>query len=59
MKAFIVLKEGAVATEQEIIDYCKGELAKYKVPTEVEIRDELPKTKVGKILKRELMMQGS
>ncbi len=54
IKIFIVMKEGETATQEEIIDYCAGKLAKYKLPTEVEFRDELPKTNVGKILKKDL-----
>jgi len=55
VKAYIILKEGETATEQEIIDFCKGKMAKYKVPTSVEFRTELPKTIVGKILRRLLV----
>jgi long-chain acyl-CoA synthetase len=54
VKMFIVLKEGETATEQEMIAYCEGKLAKYKWPTEIEFRGELPKTNVGKVLKKEL-----
>ncbi len=54
IKAYIVLKEGETATPQEIIGYCAGELAKYKVPKYVEFRQELPKTMVGKVLRRVL-----
>lgn len=54
IKVFIALKEGETATQEEIIEYCADKLAKYKLPTEVEFRDELPKTNVGKILKKEL-----
>lgn len=54
VKAFIVLKEGETATEKEAIDYCKQHLAAYKVPTVVEFRDKLPKTMVGKVLRRKL-----
>ncbi|HZY30944.1 MAG TPA: long-chain fatty acid--CoA ligase [Candidatus Methylomirabilis sp.] len=54
VKVYIVLKEGQVATEQEIIDYCKEKMAKYKVPTLVEFRKALPKTLVGKVLRRTL-----
>ena len=54
IKAFIVLKEGQTATPQEIIDFCKVELSKFKVPKEVEFRDQLPKTLVGKVLRRVL-----
>jgi long-chain acyl-CoA synthetase len=54
IKAFIVLKKGETATEKEMIDYCKGRIAKYKMPTMVEFRDSLPKSTVGKILRKEL-----
>lgn len=54
VKVYIVLKEGQSATEQEIIDYCKGKMAKFKVPTLVEFRKALPKTLVGKVLRRTL-----
>jgi len=54
IKAYIVLKEGETATPQEIIGYCARELAKYKVPKFVEFRRELPKTMVGKVLRRVL-----
>ncbi|KJR99948.1 MAG: AMP-dependent synthetase [Peptococcaceae bacterium BRH_c4a] len=52
VKAFVVLKEGEQATEEEIISYCKNKLAAYKVPRAVEFRKELPKTAVGKVLRR-------
>lgn len=51
-KAFIVLKEGESATEEEIITFCRSKLAAYKVPRFVEFRDQLPKSAVGKILRR-------
>ncbi|MCK4858763.1 MAG: AMP-binding protein [candidate division Zixibacteria bacterium] len=54
IKAFIVLKDGQTATEEEIITFCKQNMAPYKVPKYVEFRDELPKTLVGKVLRREL-----
>jgi long-chain acyl-CoA synthetase len=57
VKAWVVLKPGETATEQEIKDFCQGKLAKFKVPTQIEFRDELPKTTVGKILRRELVRQ--
>jgi long-chain acyl-CoA synthetase len=57
VKAWVVLKPGETATEDEIKDWCKDKLAKFKVPTHVEFRDELPKTTVGKILRRELVRQ--
>ena len=55
VKAYVVLKPGETATEQEIIDYCRENLAPYKVPKFVEFRSELPKTMVGKILRRVLI----
>jgi long-chain acyl-CoA synthetase len=55
VKAFIVLKEGESAAEEEIIAFCKENLSRYKVPKFVEFRDELPKTMVGKILRRVLL----
>jgi long-chain acyl-CoA synthetase len=54
VKAFVVLKEGMAASEEEIIAYCAEHLAKYKVPTAVAFRDELPKSAMGKVLRREL-----
>ncbi|MCP4755727.1 MAG: long-chain fatty acid--CoA ligase [Proteobacteria bacterium] len=54
MKAYVVLKEGVTATEEEIIAFCKEKLAVYKVPKSVEFRDELPKSAVGKILRKAL-----
>ncbi|EFK05347.1 long-chain-fatty-acid--CoA ligase [delta proteobacterium NaphS2] len=54
VKVFAVLKEGETGTEAEFIAYCKDKLAAYKLPTIIEFRDELPKTNVGKILKKEL-----
>ncbi|MBU1880132.1 MAG: long-chain fatty acid--CoA ligase, partial [Chloroflexi bacterium] len=55
VKVYVVLKDGETATEEEIIDFCKGKLAKFKVPRQVEFRSELPKTMVGKILRRVLV----
>ncbi len=55
VKAYIVLKEGQECTPEEIIEYCKGRMAKYKVPTQVEFRTSLPKTLIGKILRRALV----
>lgn len=54
VKVYVVLKEGERATEQEITDFCKQRMAKHKVPTLVEFRQELPKTLVGKVLRRAL-----
>jgi long-chain acyl-CoA synthetase len=54
VKVFVVLKSGESATENELIEFCKGNLAAYKLPTSIEFRTELPKTNVGKILKKDL-----
>jgi long-chain acyl-CoA synthetase len=54
VKLFVVLKEGQAATAQEMIEFGKAQLASYKLPSEVEFRKELPKTTVGKILRKEL-----
>jgi len=55
LKAFCVLNEGQTLTEKEVIDFCKANLAVYKVPRLIEFRAELPKTMVGKILRRVLV----
>jgi long-chain acyl-CoA synthetase len=54
IKAYIVLKSGETATADEIIAYCRENLTRYKVPREIEFRDALPKTLVGKVLRRML-----
>jgi len=54
VKVFIVLKEGQKATTEEIIDFCKEKLVAYKVPKLVEFRDFLPKSTIGKILRKTL-----
>ena len=55
VKAFIVLREGEAATAAEIIEYCKQEMARYKCPKVVEFRQELPKSLIGKVLRRVLV----
>ena len=54
LRAFVVLREGAEATEDVIKDYVRDHLARYKVPREVVFLSELPRNPTGKILKREL-----
>jgi long-chain acyl-CoA synthetase len=54
VKVFVVLKEGQTATAEELMKYCEDKLAKYKWPTDIEFRKELPKTNVGKVLKKDL-----
>ncbi|MFS0875653.1 long-chain-fatty-acid--CoA ligase [Solibacillus isronensis] len=55
VKAYIVLKEGKSVTDKELNEYCRKNLAAYKVPRFYEFRQELPKTAVGKILRRTLI----
>jgi long-chain acyl-CoA synthetase len=54
IKAFVVLKPGQSATAEEITDFCRAKLAAYKVPKFVEFREALPKTTIGKVLRRQL-----
>jgi long-chain acyl-CoA synthetase len=55
VKAFVVLKPGATATAHDLIEHCRKSLAPYKVPVAIAFRAELPKTIVGKILRRKLV----
>jgi long-chain acyl-CoA synthetase len=57
VKAWVVLKPGQTATAEEIQTWCRTRLAAFKVPTEIEFCTALPKTGVGKILRRELVRQ--
>jgi long-chain acyl-CoA synthetase len=57
VKAWVVVKPGETMNEDEVKDWCRKNLASYKVPSSVEFRDELPKTTVGKILRRELVRE--
>jgi long-chain acyl-CoA synthetase len=57
VKAWVVVKPGETLTEEEVKNWCSDKLAKYKVPSQVDFRDELPKTTVGKILRRELVRE--
>jgi long-chain acyl-CoA synthetase len=54
VKAFVVLKSGATVTDQELIDWCRDQMAAYKYPRAIEFRAALPVSPTGKILKREL-----
>ncbi|MBO6171014.1 MAG: AMP-binding protein, partial [Desulfovibrio sp.] len=54
LKAYVVLRPGEELTSAEVIAWCRQKLAGYKVPRLVEFRDELPKTIVGKVLRRAL-----
>jgi long-chain acyl-CoA synthetase len=55
VKAFVVRRSGATMTEEEILAFCKERLAPYKAPKTVEFRDDLPKSAVGKLLRRVLV----
>ncbi len=59
VKAVIVLKEDKLLTLEEMKEYCKNHLATYKVPRIIEFRNELPKTNVGKILRRAIREEES
>ncbi len=52
LKAYVVLKEGEMLTADEVIEFCKAGLAAFKVPKLVEFRAELPKSMVGKVIRR-------
>ena len=54
VKCFVVLKPGATATAEELIAHARTQLAPFKVPHEIEFRDSLPKTLIGKTLRRQL-----
>ena len=54
VKVFLVLKSGSTLDEKSMHDFCKQNLAAYKVPKKYEVREELPKTNVGKVLRRAL-----
>ncbi len=55
IKVWLVLKPGETMTADEVKEFCKDKLAKFKIPTQVEFRQELPKTMVGKVLRRMLV----
>lgn len=57
VKAWIVLNEGYKLNRDELKEWCLDRMARYKIPTEIEYRDELPKTHVGKLLRRELVRE--
>ncbi|MHA2274875.1 MAG: long-chain-fatty-acid--CoA ligase [Candidatus Kariarchaeaceae archaeon] len=52
--AWVVLKEGMTATEEDLITFCKENMAPFKIPKQITFRDELPKSTIGKILRRKL-----
>jgi fatty-acyl-CoA synthase len=58
VKAFVVLKNGEMMQEEEVIEYCKSHLASYKKPKTVEFMESLPRNPSGKVLKTLLREQG-
>lgn len=54
VKAFVALKEGQQASPEELVEFCRQRLAPHKVPRSVEVRPQLPKTLIGKVLRRAL-----
>ena len=56
-KAFVVVKDGELLTEKQVLDYCLTQLAKYKVPYEVDFLEQLPRNASGKVLKHTLRPQ--
>jgi long-chain acyl-CoA synthetase len=57
VKAFIVLRDDETASSEEIIEFCRGRMARFKIPRLVQFIDELPKSAIGKVLHRELREQ--
>ena len=55
VKAYVVLHEGHLITESDLITHCRGLLAAFKVPSRIAFRHELPRTLVGKVLRRALL----
>jgi long-chain acyl-CoA synthetase len=55
VKAWVVCKHGQTPGEAELQDWCRERLAPFKIPTRIEFRTELPKSSVGKLLKRQLV----
>jgi long-chain acyl-CoA synthetase len=54
VKAFVVLREGEEMSPEEVLEFCRQNMARYKVPTIVEFRKELPRSHVGKVLRKVL-----
>jgi long-chain acyl-CoA synthetase len=53
VKLFVVKRDQSI-TEEDVVEHCRNNLTGYKIPREVEFREELPKTNVGKVLRRAL-----
>ncbi len=54
VKAFVVPRDGETLTEQEVVAYCKEKMAAYEMPKQIEFVEDLPKSAIGKVLRREL-----
>ena len=54
VKAVVLFREGASASEEEVIEFCRGQLGRFQCPTSVDIVSSLPRNASGKVLKREL-----
>ncbi|OLW46064.1 AMP-binding enzyme, partial [Salmonella enterica] len=54
IKAFVVLNEGETLTEEDFFTFCEENMAKFKVPSYLEIREDLPRNCSGKIIKKNL-----
>jgi long-chain acyl-CoA synthetase len=54
-KAYVVLKPGASATADDLLTHCRAHLAPFKIPWEIEFRETLPKSLIGKVLRRVLV----
>jgi long-chain acyl-CoA synthetase len=59
IKAYVVAKPGSLITEQALIAHCSGLLARYKIPSAVEFRQELPRTIIGKVLRRTMRAEAA
>jgi len=57
-KAFVKLKDGQAATAEQLLGFLRGKLSNFEIPAEIEFRDELPKTMIGKLSKKELRAEG-
>ena len=57
-KAFVVLKEGAEASDTDLKEFCRSHIARFKVPSEIEFRKEFPHSPTGKVLKQRLVRGG-
>jgi long-chain acyl-CoA synthetase len=54
VKAYIVVEEGSGLTRREIVEFCREKLSKFKIPKQIEVVEELPKSAMGKVLRRVL-----